>query len=761
MSSRKKNLKQRFLPLPVSVYLVVFFMIAAILFSMTGWWMLNRMEIIRDVAQSSVQQAARKEVNGALDVVRNTARNHARAIASWDESYQQLNDSTFYGYWRNNRVLSPGLLAGYVTDAELYDTEGEPLAAQEKDSRMPARLPERPFLLSQERDGPVLYIFHPVIDKGDNHTLLGHAGLRIDFLAALQQLNRFNRVKHMTITTLLPQGDSIDASDLASVMSFEPVELEETNTLEQVMRETLRNFAVLATIMLVIAYILAARLLHAPLRRLTRHINILREGKLALYYSDLNRPLHVEELETLRVSLNEYQSQLNEMHTNLDQKNQELWSLAHNDPLTGIANRRAYEQEWKQLQQVVHGQRISISVLLIDCDHFKAINDTYGHDTGDKVIQAIAHCLSSALRKNDRLYRIGGDEFAIHLLNTSMEDAELLANRCQTNLTSFDFRRFGIKEPVRFSIGVAYANGENSSELSHLHKFADIAMYKAKGPGFNKIVRYDPSMDDSDEARVSNRYVSAVYQALENGIGIEMHFQPIVAINQHTFGFYEVLTRLRDQEGLITPNHIFPMVAAEGLSAEFDFALLRHLVGLFEKGAIPKSTGISINLDGTTLMHPELMKHIEELGPHLKNSHIVLEVTETALISDLGEAHEKLQQLRAFGFAIALDDFGSGYSSLRYLSNMPVDIIKFDINMTRDLMGERGQRIIAEDIANMILKAGYQLIAEGIESEVLLGKVVGMGFTHAQGFLLSKPLKYIEAGTTLQLAHYPHSSAAV
>ena len=160
-----------------------------------------------------------------------------------------------------------------------------------------------------------------------------------------------------------------------------------------------------------------ASLLAAPLRRLSLHIDALREGQGGLLAESFTRSLPVAELEKVRHSLNDYQNKLEQMHYSLNEKNDELWTLVHHDPLTGIYNRRRFEEDWEHVLSVSSGHRLEVSLLLFDCDHFKAINDTYGHQTGDQVIQAITHSLQNTLRHGDRLYRLGGDEFATLFLD--------------------------------------------------------------------------------------------------------------------------------------------------------------------------------------------------------------------------------------------------------------------------------------------------------------------------------------------------------
>lgn len=751
---------QRFLPLPISAFLIGFFALCVLLFTLVGGWMLLQMARVTTAAEASRQQSASSEVQSAIETVMINSQAVGAELAKWDETRQQLHDDTYYEYWRNTRALHTTRTPAYVTDLDIYDRDGAILQSSIS-MNMPTHLSNTLSFFRIENDRPFLYQFSPVAEKDNPDVILGHIGMRIDFSQALLELNRFIHTNSNSFKfSIREQNGPIAGGDILQYLHFTPRDLGETSELESVMLNTLYGFAALAAVLIVISYFLTSSLLHAPLRNLALYIEDLRRGKGDISKTELRGALCIREFDVLRSSIINYQHELEEMHSHLDQKNKELWRLAHHDALTGVANRRAYEEDWMRLQELVRGQRISVSVMLIDCDHFKAINDTYGHDVGDQVIRVIADCLKQSLREGDHLYRLGGDEFAVHLINTGTEASCTLAERCQERLKQFEFKNLGIKEPIRFSIGLSTADGRNLYALSQLHKQADIAMYQAKRPASSKIVVYQDYMASNGEALLSNRYITAVYQAIEKDEGIELHFQPVVSAEDHLQGFYEILVRLRDERGIIMPINIFPVVESEGLAVEFDYAVLRRIVTAMEQGEIPRGSCISVNIDGNTLMHSEFIRQVSKLKPFIATGCrcIILEITENALISEIDESSRKLGYLREAGFTIALDDFGSGYSSLRYLANMPVDIIKLDIGMVRDLEGDPSQRIITEHIAHMVRGAGYQLVAEGIETEALLQRILELGFTHAQGFLFDRPLAQFNASAPLTIEHYPRDN---
>jgi diguanylate cyclase (GGDEF)-like protein len=508
-----------------------------------------------------------------------------------------------------------------------------------------------------------------------------------------------------------------------------------TASIERFQRQALFTMIILYFVF----YLLLSSVLSAPLRRLSLHIDTLRKGNGGLLAQNYTRSLPIAELEKVRISLNDYQSKLEEMHLSLNEKNDELWQLAHHDPLTGIYNRRGFEEDWKHMLSVSSGHRIGVALILFDCDHFKAINDTYGHPTGDQVLQAITHTLQSTLRHGDRLYRLGGDEFATLFLDVDSALALHTAERCIEAVSLYDFSNLGIKEPVRISAGMSFASGTDVELLANLPKQADVAMYHAKRPGRNKIAVFDLNMLENTDIIFSNSINSLVFKAMEDGELIEMHYQPIINMRTGNVDYYESLMRIRSGENLIMPSTIFPIIEARRLEAEFDIIILGRIVKDIKSGKIPKGTGITFNVSGPGLINARVQEKIAEFAFYLKEYKLIIEVTETSLITQLHLASIILNKFRQQGFLIALDDFGSGYSSLSYLASMPVDCVKFDISLIRQLLDGNRQSIIIESLANMVIKADYELIAEGIETEEMLEKISLLGFTRAQGFLLGRP----------------------
>jgi EAL domain-containing protein (putative c-di-GMP-specific phosphodiesterase class I) len=231
---------------------------------------------------------------------------------------------------------------------------------------------------------------------------------------------------------------------------------------------------------------------------------------------------------------------------------------------------------------------------------------------------------------------------------------------------------------------------------------------------------------------------TAVYDAVIHGRGLLMHYQPIVDLQSGAICHYEALVRISQDDELIQPSNIFPVIEARRLEVELDRAVIRQVQADLKAGRVQPGTGVSINLSGPTLVHEQVCNWLAGFQPHLKDYRVMIEVTETALITQIGLANENLACLHGQGFEIALDDFGSGYSSVRYLASMPVDVVKFDISLIQGLLDETQGNIVSH-LAQMILESGHQLVAEGIEDAATLHAVREAGFVRGQGYLVGRP----------------------
>ncbi len=728
-------------PLTIRFYAFSFIILMSLVFGIMGWGMQYKLDTIKRDATKRNNEAAFAEIRYVVNHITDELQSRAQTIAAQDETRHQFFDPAYYRYWRDVRTVAGGALPDFTAAVELYRNNGNALTANTAED-MPKKLHVRDFGSYVMRNGEniFLYYFYPVASaNGNGKSVQGYIGFKLNLLQAIKKEQRYSYLNIDTLKLSMAEGENIPLENIYSFIEFELVPNTENVALTTSIEKFQRQMLFVMIVLYFLFYLMLSSVLSAPLSRLSLHIDALRKGQGGLLALNYTRSLPVAELEKVRISLNDYQSKLEEMHLSLNEKNDELWQLAHHDPLTGIYNRRGFEEDWKHMLAVSSGHRLGVALLLFDCDHFKPINDTYGHPTGDKVLQAITHTLQNTLRHGDRLYRIGGDEFATLFLDIDAELALHTAERCIEAVSQYDFASLGIKEPVRISAGMAYAIGTNVDTLSNLPKQADVAMYHAKRPGKSKIAVYEPGMNSNTDILFSNSINNLIFKVMEgNSDIVEMHYQPIVDLNTGNALYYEALMRIRDGDKLIMPATVFPLIAERRLEAEFDIIILGRIAKDLEAGKIPAGKGITFNISGHGVLDPLVLEKINSLAVYLKQYTLIVEVTETALITQLHLASNILNGLRQKGFRIALDDFGSGYSSLSYLSNMPVDCVKFDVSLIRQLFEDNRQSIIIENLAAMVIKAGYDLVAEGVETLEILERVKQLGFSRGQGFLFGR-----------------------
>lgn len=695
--------------------------------------------------QEQAARTARVELAEAMEAVGRQAHTLGENLATWDETKQQLVFPEYYALWRDNRVRDAGLLPPSVIAVALYDKAGNILIDPAgKTTPMPRHLPFPPpaTLLKNEAGQGYLYEFLPVHADPGHSVLLGYLGLKMPLRDALARIRAYRYANLDSLEMALPAQAMVEASRAMEVLLVNAHPSPEQKELQHLLQHSVARLSLAVLLGLLLAAWWLNRLMVRPLRRLSAEIDALDDpdGDLHAQRLDL-QPLRVLELENVRRSFNDYQHRLAELHRNLEQSNRDFFDQARRDALTGAFNRRAFEEDWRGLGQ--SGRHEELALILFDCDHFKAINDTYGHNVGDAVIATIAHRLQHALRTDDRLYRIGGDEFATLISKTDTLHAQTVAERCLEQVMSHDFHPYGLTEPVTISIGVALILGETGEReritLSELQKRADLAMYAAKRPGGQKIMFYSPQTEDM-KSLVANSAINAVFQAIQNPELIEMAYQAVVRLPLLRHEYSEALARIRFNDTLIQAEAIFPIVQARNLDAEFDLAVIRAIRRDSDTGRLPEGKGVSINISGPGIVNARVIDALLTLLATESKRKIVVEITETALITQMETASQNIQRLRAAGALAALDDFGSGYSSLRYLASMPVDLVKFDISMVQLLeTGQPRQKLIVQEIAYMVITAGYELVAEGIESASLLDQVIRLGFSHAQGYYFGKP----------------------
>ncbi len=681
-------------------------------------------------AEDEIETAVRKAI---LDL-----EQHTHSFAAWEEVGQQLQTRVFYTYWYRHRAMNRNILPNHVTDIAVYDAEGDVLS-RISDSQLSHKIDKDQLttLIVTSEGIPRVCTSSPVIDPSNNR-VLGYASLLSDLKPSFFRFGRFSQIDQQSIRFNLQDQDSFVWNELAEKIEFDLLNDPLAEALKRLMSEAIIRLGVILGIFTLLFFPLTAWLIGRPIRHISQHIDRLKDRSQQIMPEGGEQTLPIRELDKIRESLNDYHNRLNAVNISLDEKNRELWNLAHHDPLTGTKNRLAFEEYCREIRHVFSDSRSSISLALIDINHFKAINDTYGHQAGDEVLKAICQSVRQVLRKGEYLFRLGGDEFAAVLIDCPAKEAHHIAERCLQAIAGYPFHQLGIKEPVRVSIGLSHSSAETPCSLLALQWQADVAMYSAKRPGHSHIAHFSPEMAEGTKGLFSSETHNAVYEAVNLGTGLVMHYQPIVNLSDESVAYYEALVRIVREGKIIMPSHIFPLVEARRLELDLDRMVIRRIRHDLENRKIPEMTGVSINLSAPALVDTDLMQQLAAFQRFADKYQLAIEITETALITQIKTATKNLSALRKIGFNIALDDFGSGYSSLRYLGHMPVDIVKFDISLTQ-LVNDPAQQPILKHLTRMIEESGYRLIAEGIETWEIAHKLQALGFELGQGYRLGRP----------------------
>ncbi|HXX90839.1 MAG TPA: EAL domain-containing protein [Acidimicrobiales bacterium] len=429
--------------------------------------------------------------------------------------------------------------------------------------------------------------------------------------------------------------------------------------------------------------------------------------------------------------------------TELRDRETELAHQAFHDSLTGLANRALFGDRLDHAlaRRARAGRRLT-AVMVCDLDDFKVVNDTLGHEPGDVLLRAMAERLRASARAEDTVARLGGDEFAVLLedLRTA-EEVHQVARRMTRALA----------EPVvvglqsmtaTVSIGIAFAGrGDESSQT--LLRDADIAMYEAKAAGGNCHRVFQPHMLDDVVARLDlKRDLRALSSAPDQ---LELHYQPIVDLGSAQVAGVEALMRWRHPErGLLLPGAFIETAETTGLIVPLGLAALRaacrqaaewHAAGV-------GCPSVAVNLSARQLEDPDIVRSVRgALDEHgLAPDALTLEITESMTLNGAQSSIERLQHLKAIGVRLAIDDFGSGYSSLEYLRQLPVDALKIDRAFTVHVAENAGAAVLLDAMVRLAHTLGLVTVVEGIETAAQLDTVRSIGADQAQGFFVAEPV---------------------
>ncbi|HQT25310.1 MAG TPA: EAL domain-containing protein, partial [Burkholderiales bacterium] len=426
--------------------------------------------------------------------------------------------------------------------------------------------------------------------------------------------------------------------------------------------------------------------------------------------------------------------------TKARQSAEQLIYLAERDFLTGLYNRRRFQEELARFITDADRRKSKGALLFFDLDEFKYINDTFGHGTGDAMLIRIAGEVSKLVRNNEIFSRLGGDEFAILTYDAERSDVEVLAERIVRAVAQIPFRVDAQNLRLTASVGIALYP-EHAANGEELIGHADAAMYQAKGAGKNAWRVYRSDIDPSQAMVTRLTWNDRISRALENDLFI-LHFQGVYRAKGIKLSHLEVLVRMLDPDspgGFIMPGHFIPYAEKSGKILDIDRWVLKKSVALL--AASPGIPSLAVNISGRSFDEPTLPQYIAELFEVMKvdPARLLVELTETSAVTDLHDAQRFIEALRRTGCTVCLDDFGTGFSSFAYLKHLNADILKIDGLFIRDLPNNRDNQIFVKAIVEVAKGLRKTTVAEFVEDGETLEMLKRFGVDMVQGYHLDMP----------------------
>jgi diguanylate cyclase (GGDEF)-like protein len=425
---------------------------------------------------------------------------------------------------------------------------------------------------------------------------------------------------------------------------------------------------------------------------------------------------------------------------------------AFSDDLTGLPNRAALHERLQDALGEISRVGGSLTLLLLDLDRFKEVNDTLGHEAGDSVLKQVAVRLRDALRTSDLLVRLGGDEFAVLLHGTDEKGGMLVAAKL---IAALEKPIMLLDRPldVGASIGIAHPMGEDDDAATLLRR-ADVAMYVAKRSG-SGFACYTPEQDDNNPDHLL--LLGELRRAISDN-ELVLYFQPKVSLRTGRLDSVEALVRwLHPRRGLLAPDVFIPLAEQTGLIKPLtewvlDAALRQARVWLQHGLVIP----VAVNVSGQNLHDPALAPTIAMLleRHHGRPADLIVEITETSVLRDPPRATEVLKRLRALGVIVAIDDFGAGQSALGYLKQLPADELKIDRSLIQDLAHSHHDAAIVSAVIDLGHNLGLSVVAEGVEDEATWDRLAALGCDVAQGYYMARPLPAAELDVWLRTSQW-------
>ncbi|WP_018953602.1 EAL domain-containing protein [Thioalkalivibrio sulfidiphilus] len=433
-----------------------------------------------------------------------------------------------------------------------------------------------------------------------------------------------------------------------------------------------------------------------------------------------------------------------------------LWDMARqlshqarHDALTGLINRREFEERVREALESARRSGRSHALCYIDLDQFKVVNDTCGHVAGDELLRQLAAALPRHIRDTDTLARLGGDEFGLLLENCPLDRALSICHQLLAEVAELRFMWEGRRFDVGMSIGLVSIDGTSAS-LSEVLSEADSACYVAKEQGRNRVYVSRPG-DQALKTRYGEmEWLGRIREAMEEE-RFELFCQPIRPISGEGVSHFEILLRLKAEDGsLVEPGAFIPAAERYNLMPQVDRHVIRSVFAMLADSdfALKQHAIVGINLSGQSLGQEDLLDFVTEALQYygMPAHRFCFEITETAAIANLSSAAGFIRELRDMGCAFALDDFGSGLSSFNYLKHMPVDYLKIDGSFVQDVLTDPVDAAMVGAIHRIGRVLGVKTIAEFVESEAVLEHLREIGVDYAQGYGIGRPTSFRTCG---------------
>ena len=427
----------------------------------------------------------------------------------------------------------------------------------------------------------------------------------------------------------------------------------------------------------------------------------------------------------------------------LTRKSKDNAHLATHDALTGLPNRALLRERSEQAIAVAHRSGAHVALILLDLDGFKEINDTLGHVFGDKLLVEVGLRLGTQLRDTDTVARLGGDEFVVLLPSLfSSAPAVTVAEKLAMCLQE-DFLIDGVNVTIGCSLGVAATpeDADDFDDFDALLQHADVAMYAAKNEGLG-VVSYASDLDAQAPSRLT--LLGELRRAIDDPEQIVLHYQPKADLHTGAINGVEALARWQHPtQGLIPPDEFIPLAERTGIIRQLTWRILRQALEQNRRWADDGlALHVAVNMSARCLLDAnfaaEVMRQLEETG--VPPERLVLELTESAVMSDPEREIVVLKTLHDHGVRLSIDDFGTGYSSMAYLKKLPVDELKIDRAFVTGMADDPSDAAIVRSSLELARNLNLKVVAEGVETEEVWRQLADLGCESAQGYFLSRPL---------------------